>query len=70
MDDIDRAQVRSDLFLDQALKKARGPRNNGPGADFCIDCGELIPKARRQAVPGCIRCIDCQEEYEWSNSTE
>jgi len=64
MDDVDRAQVVSDLFLDQTLEKAKGPQTNGSGADFCIDCGEPIPKARRLAVPGCIRCIDCQEEFE------
>ncbi len=26
----------------------------------CVECGEEIPAARRQAVPGCECCIDCQ----------
>ncbi|WP_027143160.1 TraR/DksA C4-type zinc finger protein [Mesorhizobium sp. WSM3626] len=26
---------------------------------FC-DCGERIPDARRQAVPNCTRCFDCE----------
>lgn len=30
----------------------------------CEDCGEPIPEARRRAVPGCIRCIECQERVE------
>lgn len=28
----------------------------------CEECGEEIPEARRQAVPGVRLCIHCQEE--------
>lgn len=28
--------------------------------EFCADCDEPIPEARRQAVPGVQLCIDCQ----------
>jgi phage/conjugal plasmid C-4 type zinc finger TraR family protein len=31
---------------------------------LCIDCGEEIPEARRRAVPGCRRCVDCQSLHE------
>lgn len=34
------------------------------GADECEDCGKEIPKRRREAVPGCRRCVDCQMEIE------
>lgn len=27
----------------------------------CVDCGEAIPQARINAVPHCVRCVDCQE---------
>ena len=30
----------------------------------CEDCGEVIPEARRTLVPGCTRCIHCQETWE------
>jgi len=30
----------------------------------CIDCGEDIPLNRRHALPGCTRCIHCQERKE------
>lgn len=33
-------------------------------AEECQDYGEPIPQARRQAVPGCNRCIDCQARHE------
>lgn len=31
-----------------------------PSAQECEECGEIIPEARREAVPGCRLCIDCQ----------
>ncbi|MFV0626147.1 MAG: TraR/DksA C4-type zinc finger protein [Alphaproteobacteria bacterium] len=31
---------------------------------FCLECGEEIPLARRNAVAGCEYCIDCQLEIE------
>ncbi len=27
----------------------------------CFDCGQSIPEARRQAVPGVEYCIECQD---------
>ncbi|MER8990431.1 TraR/DksA C4-type zinc finger protein [Mesorhizobium sp. M0074] len=33
---------------------------------FC-DCGERIPDARRDAVPNCTRCIDCETFIERQN---
>lgn len=32
-----------------------------PSAEFCEDCGEDIPQARRDALPGVQKCIHCQE---------
>jgi phage/conjugal plasmid C-4 type zinc finger TraR family protein len=33
----------------------------GPSLEFCEECGEPIPKARQEAVPGVTLCIDCKE---------
>jgi phage/conjugal plasmid C-4 type zinc finger TraR family protein len=33
-------------------------------AEYCEDCGDEIPEARRQAVRGCQRCVFCQEKLE------
>ncbi|AUG53925.1 TraR/DksA family transcriptional regulator [Thalassospira marina] len=30
----------------------------------CVECGEPIPDARRKALSGALRCIDCQNELE------
>ena len=35
-----------------------------PSAEECEECGDEIPLARRQAVPGCQLCVFCQEKYE------
>lgn len=47
-----------------AIAKARsrmaGPQSGGPAAENCEWCGAEIPAARRQAVPGCAMCIECQ----------
>lgn len=33
---------------------------------YCAACGEEIPQARREAVKGCIYCIECQQLVERS----
>lgn len=30
-------------------------------SEYCFDCDEEIPEARRQAIKGVIYCIRCQE---------
>ncbi|WGK60532.1 TraR/DksA C4-type zinc finger protein [Halopseudomonas sp. SMJS2] len=32
----------------------------GEGQDWCEDCGEDIPQARRLALPSATRCTPCQ----------
>jgi len=65
MDQFDRAtqleEQQREAALAQVLHRAQ---NAGESALHCIDCGVDIPEARRQAVPGCQRCIDCQEDHE------
>lgn len=35
-----------------------------PSAEECEECGDEIPEARRQAVPGVQLCVFCQEKLE------
>ena len=35
---------------------------SGESLEFCEECGEEIPLARRKALPGVRLCIHCQEE--------
>ena len=32
----------------------------GESRTHCAECGELIPPARRQALPGARTCVECQ----------
>lgn len=66
-DEIDNAQAYDQFFLGLALKKQSQGQRSTPTADqptHCIDCDEEIPEARRRAVPGCKRCVDCQSLHE------
>lgn len=46
---------------------ARAQDNNAGVIYDCIDCGEVIPSARLNAVPGCCRCISCAKQNEQLN---
>ena len=68
-DDIDRAQarelqLRQDALRDQARRAGLAGKTGADSATECIDCGALIPEARRQAIPGCQRCVKCQTLFE------
>jgi len=65
MDQFDRATLleeqQREIALAQVLARTQGA---GESALYCIDCGVDIPEARRRAVPGCQRCVDCQAIFE------
>ncbi len=52
--------------IDDAARRARESLPKGESLEFCEDCGEEIPLARRQALPGVRLCVDCQSEAEKS----
>ena len=48
-----------DTVTDGVLS-ARSRLPAGEGTDHCIECGDEIPQARRQALPGARTCVSCQ----------
>lgn len=60
---IDAASELEELLREQAIAAHRIDRN-AVSATHCIECGDDIPQARREAVPGCRTCASCQEEIE------
>ncbi|MCE1184187.1 MAG: TraR/DksA C4-type zinc finger protein [Rhodocyclales bacterium] len=69
-DFADRAVEHEEEMLGDALEKQRrnNPMNGKTVADsatHCGGCGQQISEARRQAVPGCQLCFDCQGEANW-----
>lgn len=61
-DIIDIANERAEAEREAIL--ARRKRLTGESAEECRDCGEEIPEARREAVPGVTRCVACAEIVE------
>ena len=62
-DFADKAQQESEAHFSRVVAErirrlAETPRES---ATHCFECGRQIPEKRRQAVPGCTRCVDCAE---------
>ena len=55
-------QDQIDDTVKDAILRARALTPQGESAEECHDCGELIPKRRREALPGVRTCIACQSE--------
>lgn len=53
-----------DATVNDALERARRALPTGESAQYCDECGEPIPEARRQALPGVQHCVRCQTELE------
>jgi phage/conjugal plasmid C-4 type zinc finger TraR family protein len=53
-------QDQIDDSITDAVRLARARLPSGPGEIECQICGEEIPLARRQAMPGATTCVDCQ----------
>ena len=55
-------QDQIDDTVKDAVLRARARLAAGDGAQECDDCGEPIPRRRREALPGVRTCIACQSE--------
>lgn len=70
MDICDRANSEIEIGRLNNLYQAKTKAASQPHVDvvsktrYCIDCGEEIPAERLKAVPGTVRCLHCQNEYE------
>ena len=54
-------QDQIDATIEDAVERARSQLPRGESLCECEECGELIPQARREAVPGVRLCVVCQE---------
>lgn len=55
-------QDQIDDTVKDAVLRARTQLAVGESAKECDDCGEPIPKRRREALPGVRTCVACQSE--------
>ncbi len=63
-DDADMAQVKTDRLLNANIAACRSSLQGDSGREECVNCEKPIPAGRRKAVPGCERCIECQQNME------
>ncbi|WP_300674090.1 TraR/DksA C4-type zinc finger protein [Desulfoluna sp.] len=64
MDILDRAQVYETGERNAAVASVRAALPTGPSLAICANCEEPIPEGRREAMPGCTLCRECQEKLE------
>lgn len=57
-------QEQIDASIKDAIKQARSEMPVGEGLTNCEECGDVIPEARRQAIPGVRYCVTCQSEID------
>ncbi|MFS2223385.1 DksA/TraR family C4-type zinc finger protein [Pantoea sp. B65] len=60
----DAVQQQIDSTIDDAVQRARKQLHLGVSAEYCQQCGEAIPQARRLALPGVQYCIGCQQTHD------
>ena len=53
-------QDQIDASVEDAVSRARSELGTGTSLHQCEECGASIPEARRLAVAGVRRCIECQ----------
>jgi len=66
-DSMDMAQARADELLARNIASVVN-RPVSVAASFCEDCETPIPAARRRAIHGVTRCVECQEIKENSSA--
>lgn len=52
------------ILSENGIAAARSMLPTGSSALYCLDCGDPIPEARRQAQRGCKYCIECQPYHD------
>lgn len=64
MDDMDRVQELVEQQNATALEEQQRHRPTGASLTHCAVCHDEIPEGRQRALPGVMKCINCQEEWE------
>jgi len=57
-------QEQIDAGVTDAVNLARSRLPRGESLTHCMKCGNMIPEARRKAIPGVCLCVECQSELE------
>ena len=52
--------------INDEVARARRNLPSGESLSHCEECGEPIPQARREALPGVRLCVACQQAHDES----
>lgn len=63
-------QEQIDASVKDAVEEVRRKLPEGESRTYCEACEELIPEARRRAIPGVRLCVACQAELEKRQITQ
>jgi phage/conjugal plasmid C-4 type zinc finger TraR family protein len=61
-------QEQIDASVEDAVKRSQSLLPTGASLSHCADCGSEIPEARREALPGVRRCVQCQAALDASDA--
>ncbi|HEY8037141.1 MAG TPA: TraR/DksA C4-type zinc finger protein [Methylobacter sp.] len=67
MNEDERIEQAEQFYQDLSLlqhQQATAVNPNAVSAEFCEECGNVIPDDRREAVPGVELCVDCKRAEE------
>jgi phage/conjugal plasmid C-4 type zinc finger TraR family protein len=53
-------QDQIDATVKDGVNRAKSQLPKGPSLTHCAECGQVIPDARRVALPGVRLCVACQ----------
>ncbi|MGT3163575.1 DksA/TraR family C4-type zinc finger protein [Yersinia enterocolitica] len=62
-------QEQIDSTLEDAIERARLALGKGNSEIYCLECGQIIPEARRKALAGVKHCLTCQNELDKRQTT-
>lgn len=65
----DAVQEQIDSTISDAVERARHQLGEGQSRTHCLECGEIIPEARRAALQGVKYCLKCQSELDKKQQT-
>jgi phage/conjugal plasmid C-4 type zinc finger TraR family protein len=63
-------QDQIDASVEEAVERARKQIPKGESLTHCEECGEAIPEARREAIPGVRLCVPCQEALDEEHGSQ
>ena len=63
-------QDQIDATVEDAVNRVRSKLPQGESLANCEECDAVIPKARREAIPGVRHCVACQAERDESQKAQ